>query len=167
MTRNDSKLGRATVVAGFETQGAADEALLELRALGLGDDRVGYFTPGRGGRMTDHLTGHRFLAALVWGVVGGVAGAGAVLLLARVGGANPDPGGLAATAGVCGALFLGLAGGLWGTGGGPDGALSTDAPFVLAVDAGAAGGRVRDVLARRGGHELRPHAGPGVAAGMA
>lgn len=168
MTRNESKLGRATVVAGFDDQAAAEEALLELRALGLNDDRIGYFASGRGGRMIDHLAGHhRFLASLVWGVVGGAIGAGAVLLLARVGWASPDPVGLAATVGICGALFLGTAGGLWGMGGGPDAAaLTTDTPFVLAVNAGSLGGRVQDALTRRGGHELRPHAGPGVAPGV-
>jgi hypothetical protein len=162
MTRHENKLRRATVVAGFDDQDLADEALLELRSAGLPDGRIGYFCQDRGGRMVDLLSNHhRFAAAMVWGLVGGALGVGIVYGLHLLHAAGPDPVGLAATLGVCGALFLGTLGGLSGVGADDEAPLSLDAPYILTVETAAAD-RVWEIIHRRGGHELRPHSVPAV-----
>ncbi len=165
---HDSKLRRANVVAGFGSQEDADDALLELRNAGIPDRRIGYYHTAEGGRLVDLLANHhRFAATIVWGIVGAALGVGAVYLLDRMGAAGPDPVGMAVTVGACGALFLGTLGeiaGLWTAAPGEDAPApaEADAPFVMAVEAGGAAGRVAEILHRRGGHDLHPHAPPAV-----
>ena len=167
MSRNESKLARANVVAAFDSQDAADEAVLELRSAGFPDRRIGYFSAGPRGRMEDGLASHhRFAAAVIWGVVGGAIGTGVVLLLHRLGAAGPDPVGMAATIGVCGALGLGVLGGIAGLPARDADAPATgDEPFLLSVEAGGAAGRVWEIVRRRGGHEPHAHAPPAVTPG--
>ena len=162
MTHHEDKLRRATVVAGFDDQSLADEALLELRAAGVPDRRIGYFCQDRGGPMVDLLTNHhRFAAAVVWGLIGGALGVGVVYGLHLLHAAGPDPVGLATILGICGALFLGTLGGLSGVGADNEAPPSLDDPYILTVETRAAD-RVWEIMHRRGGHELRPHTIPAV-----
>jgi hypothetical protein len=160
MRRHESKLQRANVVAGFDSQDSADEALLELRSVGLPDRRIGYYYQAGRGRMVDLLAGrHRFAAAVIWAAVGAAAGVGVVFLLDRAGAAGPDRAGLAVTLGVCGALLLGTAGGimgLWAERPGDDIPAGDATPYVMSVEAGGTGGRVWEILCRHGGHAV-PH----------
>ncbi|HEX4607025.1 MAG TPA: hypothetical protein VH092_02355 [Urbifossiella sp.] len=168
MRHHQSKLQRANVVAGFDSQANADEAVLELRLAGLRDRRIGYYYQAGEGRMVDLQAGHhRFSAAIIWGLVGAVAGAGAVVLLDRIGAAGPDAIGMAVTVAVCGALFFGTAGGmigLWTDRPGEEAPApaEADTPYVIAVEAGTAAGRAWEILHRRGGHELVRHTAPAV-----
>jgi hypothetical protein len=163
MMRHEDKLRRATVVAGFDDQDLADEALLELRSAGVPDQRIGYYCHDRGGRMVDLLSNHhRFAAAVVWGLIGGAVGVGIVYGLYLLHAAGPDPVGLAATLGVCGALFLGTLGGVGGVGPDNEAPLSLDDPYILTVETAGSADRVWEIIHRRGGHELRPHTIPAV-----
>jgi hypothetical protein len=155
---------RANVVAAFESQDDADEALLELRLTGVPDRNIGYYYPGAGNRMNDLLAQyHRFAAAVIWGIAGAVIGWIVGVFLDRAQSGVPlDPVGLGSTLAVCGALFLGTAGamvGLWSDSPGDSVRVSGEAihePFVMAVDAGDAREEVRSILHRRGGHEIHP-----------
>ncbi|MBN9518436.1 hypothetical protein J0H58_07940 [bacterium] len=165
---HDSKLRRANVVAGFDSQEDADDALLELRNAGIPDRRIGYYYAAEGGRMVDLLANHhRFAATIVWGIVGAALGVGAVYLLDRRGAAGPDPAGMAVTVGICVALFFGTLGeiaGLWTAAPGEDAPApaESEAPFVMAVDARGAADRVAEILHRRSGYDLPPYAPPAV-----
>ena len=50
MSSHDRKFRAADVVAAFDSQDDADEAVLELREIGVRDDHIGYFsyTPDAG-----------------------------------------------------------------------------------------------------------------------
>jgi hypothetical protein len=164
MRHHESKLERANVVAAFESQDNADEALLELRLAGFPDRKIGYYYPGAGNQMNDLLARyHRLAAAVIWGVAGAVIGWIVGVFLDRAQPGVPlDPVGLGSTLAFCGALFLGTAGGmvgLWTEAPGESVRVAGEAthdPFVMAVDAGDAREEVRAILHRRGGHEVHP-----------
>jgi hypothetical protein len=163
MRRHGSKLDNANVVAGFDSQADADEAVHALRSHGLSDSRIGYYTRGEPGQLIDLLARrHRFAGAILGGVIGLLLGAGLGWVLDQRGthdASGIDPRGLAATLAIIGALALGAAGGMAGLWTDRPGALapgdSAD-PFLIAVDAGDAQDRVRAILRQRGGHELHP-----------
>lgn len=164
MQHTESKLDRATVVAGFDTQWDADEALLGLRLSGIPDSRIGYYHAAGSGKLTDELAGrHRLAASVIGGAIGAAAGALAAYPIARLwtSGFGPDLLGLMVTCAICGALFLGTAGGmagLWTERPGATAASHGESdPFVLAVDAGDKRDEVRAVLRQHGGHDLPAH----------
>lgn len=156
MSQHPTKFQRANVAASFDNQDAAEEALLDLRSVGLPDERIGYFSPGRGGHMVDGLAAHhRFGAAVLGSVIGGAVGLGLVYLLYRTGAGGPDLIGLGSTIVFAGMFFGGFAlglRGLWVEH--DDAAVPSDAPFVMTVESGGRSGLVREILLRRGGHEL-------------
>lgn len=165
MGQRGSKLERATVVAGFDTQSDAGEALLELRLAGVPDRRIGYYHPAADGRLTDQLARrYRFAAAVIGGIAGSALGALLAVGIAWMWYAQtlgPDLNGLMVTCGIFGAFLFGTAAGAAGLGGSstdspPPG--GTPDPFVLAVEAGDAGETVRSILRRHGGHD-RPASG--------
>ncbi|MFO0824126.1 MAG: hypothetical protein U0792_13600 [Gemmataceae bacterium] len=165
MGERESKLKRANVVAGFDTQDEADGAVYELRATGYRDRRIGYFYPAPNGKLVDLLARHhRIAGCILWGIVGAIVGAWGGLFVAAMWyppGESPDVAGMVEICSICGALFLGMAGGLMGLGTewpgetvpAPMGPLP---PYVMAVDAGNHQREVWDVLHRRGGYEFHP-----------
>jgi hypothetical protein len=163
MRAHEDKLYNADVVAMFENQDDADEAVLQLRLLGLSDDHIGFYTqhPVRG--LTD-LIAHdrRFSGSVVGGIVGTGLGVWAAQLLngwSLTVDALSDFFGAAVTLGTCGALFVGFLGWWIGTG---ITCQSVRAPavdphvgaFILAVSAGDLHDRAWSVIRQHGGHEL-------------
>ncbi|QJW96957.1 hypothetical protein [Frigoriglobus tundricola] len=157
---------KADVVAVFENQDDADEAVLQLRLSGFRDRQIGYYGRHLDGTAEDLLEHDRwFGGAVVGGVIGAALGAVAAPALAWLMAAPTGPHdlfGLAITSAVVGALFLSFIGGWMGMSvarrsvalpesGAADGA------FVLALMAGAARDRAWGIIRRFGGHE--PHAG--------
>ncbi|CAM9695259.1 unnamed protein product [Phaeothamnion confervicola] len=155
----------ADVVAVFENQGDADEAILQLRLSGFRDRQIGYYGRHLDGTAEDLLEHDRWFAgAAVGGLVGAVLGAVAAPALAWLMAASTGPHdlfGLAITAAVVGALFLSFIGGWIGMG---VARRSVDLPesrtvngaFVLALMAGAARDRAWGIIRRFGGHEPAP-----------
>ena len=163
MSHHGSKLEHANVVAGFDSQYDADEAVHALRSRGLPDRRIGYYARGEPGQLIDLLARrHRFAGAILGGIIGLVLGAGLGWFLDQRGTHelnNIDPRGAAATLGIIGALVLGTVGGmagLWAARPGPVAHGDSADPFVVAVDARDDADGVRAILRARGGHELRP-----------
>jgi hypothetical protein len=163
MSKHVSKLESANVVAGFDSQDNADEALLELRLAGFPDKRIGYYYAAEEGRLMDLIAQyHRFAASFIWGIIGFVAGAGFGLLIARLwyDTLGPDLQGMEATCAILGALFLGTAGGMMGLWTASPGAYApapkgATPPYVMAVDAGAAQKEASEILHRRGGFDIQ------------
>jgi hypothetical protein len=154
----------ANVMAAFENQDDADEAVLQLRLSGFRDEQIGYFAPRlRNGRVLDLMDRDYWL---VGGILGGVIGAAigialspalAWLMAAPTG--PHDPFGLAITCGVFGALFASFLGGWIGMnisrqGVAPPPLGTVDAPFVIAVAAGDARAQALEAIHHHGGHEL-------------
>jgi hypothetical protein len=169
MQAHDNRPESADVVAVFDSQDDADEAVLELREIGVRDDHIGYFsyTPD-GGAINLLDRNYWFAGATLGTIVGGALGAWIARLVA--GWVSPygdlDPWGLVATCIVFAALFGAFAGGLIGMGISRRGVaapmLGPDTgPFVVAVSAGEARDQVWAVLRRHGGHELSAAAHPG------
>jgi hypothetical protein len=163
MRHHGSKLDSANVVAGFDSQLDADEAVHALRSHGLSDRRIGYYARGEPGQMIDLLARrHRFAGAILGGVIGLFLGAGLGWLIDQRGNHDMtgiDPRGAAAALAIIGALVMGTVGGMTGLWTARPGAVvpghSAD-PFVIAVDAGGDAEGVRAILRARGGHELQP-----------
>jgi hypothetical protein len=162
MSQHGSKLEKANVVAGFDSQADADGAVHALRSHGLSDSRIGYYARGEAGQLIDLIARrHRFAGAVVGGVIGLLLGAGLGWLLAQFGAHDAhgvDPRGMAATLGAIGALFGGAAfgaAGLWTSQPGPVAHGHAATPFVIAADAGDDREAVRALLHLRGGHELQ------------
>jgi hypothetical protein len=167
MRADKDRLYSADVVAMFENQDDADEAVLQLRLLGLPNDHIGYFAqhPERGWMdLIDHNLEY------IVGLIGGIVGAVLCVWLARVidgwsrqADAVTDSFGLAVTLGTCGALFGSFLG--WWIGTGIE-LRSVRAPaidpaigsFILAVSAGELRDRAWTVIHDHGGHELPPGA---------
>jgi len=162
----------ANVVATFDTQDEADEALLELRLAGFRDRRIGYFARTPAGEMTDLLERNFWITGAT---IGAIVGALLGVWLARIipGWESPyvrriDSFGLMVTCATFGSLFLSCAGGMIGAGMrrrwlgmpklGP-----ADAPFVIAVAADEDRELAIAVLQHRGAHDLRS-VGPGASA---
>lgn len=159
MFHQDNKLRHANVIAGFESQDDAEEAILGLRMAGLPDSRIGYFFASTEGEMEDQLSPyHRFTGSVIGTIVGAVAG----WMLARwviAFGFGIDPFGLAITSAVTGAFFFGMMGGFMGfwfrqpedeAFVGP----SFSEPYVISVDAGVQKEETWTLLRKHGGHEL-------------
>jgi hypothetical protein len=164
---NHGNLHAADVVAVFDSQMGADEALLQLRMAGFDDSRIGYFVwhPNRG--LTNMLDRNfAFVGAAVGGAIGIALSVGVSQLLngwslwARDFG---EPFGLRIACGAVLALFCGLIG--WGIGlGVPRASVEAPAvnpgvgPFIIAVSAGDARDRAWSLVRHAGGHELPPGA---------
>ena len=167
---HDSRLRDADVVAVFDNQLDADEAVLQLRNAGFSDDRIGYFSrhPYRG--LTDLINhDYAFPGAVLGGVIGAALGVGAAYLINMWSASSADlrqPFGLAVTCGVVLALFCGVIG--WGIGLGmrtrrvaPPAVDPAAGAFIVAVSAGEADearSRAWAAIRRHGGHELPPGA---------
>jgi hypothetical protein len=167
MSAHEDKLYGADVVAMFENQDDADEAVLQLRLLGLSDDHIGYFAqhPVNGWMdLIDHDRG--FVGSIIGGFLGTAVGVWLAQLLngwSAVSDALIDPFGLSVTLGTCLALFGGFLGWWIGTG---IQHRSVSAPaidpavgaFIVAVSAGALHDRAWSVIREHGGHEVPPGA---------
>lgn len=167
MRAHDNRLHSADVIAVFENQDDADEAVLQLRLSGFRDSQIGYFAqnPTRG--LTDLLDHDREFAG---SVIGGIAGAFLGVWSAQYlngwfteATGTSDFFGLALTLGGFGALFVGFLG--WCIGEGIS-RRAVDAPavdpavgpFIIAVSAGEASDLAWHAIHHRGGHELPPGA---------
>jgi hypothetical protein len=163
MKATDNHSRDANVVATFDTQWDADEAVLELRLAGFRDDQIGYFTHSPDGELADLLERNYWMAGAA---LGGIAGAALGVWLARV---IPDGEsqylrgidslGLLITCAIFGMLFVGFVGGMIGeailrrTIIAPDVA-RTDGPLMVAVQAGAEHERAANALRHRGGQVM-------------
>jgi hypothetical protein len=159
MRHQDSKLDRANVVAGFESNDDAEGAILALRIAGYKDVQIGCYSANGYGEMEDQLARyHRFAGAVVGTVIGAAAG----WVLARwvfVFGQDLDPFGLAVSSAVTGAFFFGMLGGYMGLWlrAPKDEALVPNGfaePYVITVDAGNTRDQAWSVIHQHGGHEL-------------
>ena len=162
MWRRDSESRRADVVAVFENQDDADEALLQLRLAGFRDRQIGFYGAHLDGTSEDLLERDQWFAGAVIGGVAGAAFGVAIApalawLMAPMTGPH-DLFGLSVTCGVFGALFVSFLGAWVGMSVPRRGvdvpAISpADGPFVLAVSAGSAHYRAQEIVHRFGGHD--------------
>ncbi|MDY3560923.1 hypothetical protein R5W23_002172 [Gemmata sp. JC673] len=162
MWGHNSTSCRADVVAAFDNQGDADEALLRLRLAGFRDKQIGYTGRLHNGHTTDMLErSHTFAGAVLGSIIGAAIGVALTPLLNRV--LSPLNGphdlfGLGVTAGVCGAMLVGFFGGWIGMSMHRRGTEAPatdreDGPFVMAVSAGDARPRAWEILHQHG-HDL-------------
>ncbi len=171
MWGHDNKSRQADVVAAFENQDDADEAVLQLRLAGFRDRQIGYTGQLPNGRTMDLLErGHGGAGAVLGGIVGaalGIALVPALTWLLTPSGGPLDSFGLSVTSAVFGALFVGSIGVWIGMSlprrgvVAPTGHLG-DGPFVLAVAAGAERDRAWTILHHHG-HDLSSGAAPSAA----
>ena len=161
MTAHETRSRAVNVVATFDSQYDADEAILELRLAGFRDDQLGYYTHSPNGELTDLLERNYWIPGTM---LGAAAGAALGVWMSRV---IPqwgsqylqgiDPLGLLITCVVFGMLFLGFVGGLIGEAilrrsvSAPD-IGHTDGPLVVAVNAGDDHARAAEILRHREGH---------------
>ncbi len=166
MRQHASTQETANVVAGFDNQWDADDAVFGLRIAGFADRRIGYFSRTDDGRMLDLLARyHRPTAALIGGLIGAAIGAWAGQVMDQLwylSSESPDLLGIVITCAIIGALFLGTAGGmmgLWAERPAPAVSAPGSAaePFVGAVDAGDARAVALAILRKYGGHDLHTH----------
>jgi hypothetical protein len=159
MWHNENKLKHASIIAGFEAQDDAEEAVLGLRMIGFRDTKIGYFFADGEGQMKDQLACyHRFAGSVVGTAAGAVIG-WAFARLVFAGGQDLDPVGLAMISAVTGAFFFGMLGGmmgLWLRSPREEALVSSNfsEPYVVTVNAGD----TRDawsIIRQHGGHELR------------
>jgi hypothetical protein len=159
MWRQVSKLERANVVAAFETNDDAEEAILALRMMGYRDGQIGYFSANGEGEMDDQLARyHRFAGAVAGSIIGAIVG-WVCARWALVLGQGLDQFGLAMSATVTGAFFFGMLGGMMGLWFKPpkdEASVPTGfaEPYVITVDAGDRWEGAWSVIRQRGGHEL-------------
>jgi len=165
MHEHDHRSRTVNVVATFETQDEADEALLELRLAGFRDRQIGYFGRTPTGELTDLLERNFWITGAT---IGAVAGALLGIWLARI---LPnvestyvrrlDAFGLMVTCATFGSLFLSCAGGIVGAGitrrwlPAPEELGREAAPLIIAVDAGEDRDLVIAALQHRGGYDIR------------
>jgi hypothetical protein len=169
----DTRSRDANVVATFDSQFDADEAILELRLAGFRDSQIGYFTHSPNGELTDLLERNYWIAGAG---LGAIAGAALGVWLAR---AIPgwqreylsgiDTLGMLITCLTFGMLFLGTIGGLIGEAilrrtaiTAPD-IGRTDGPLIVAVRSGEEHDKAAELLRRRGGHVMVAGTGPATA----
>ena len=154
-----NKFADATVLAAFESQDEAEDALLGLRSAGFKDRQIGYYCLVGNGMMRDYLADyHRFAAAMVWGAIGLLGGL-VLAWIVYVNGTDIDWFGLSVTCGVFGALLLGTLGGMMGLSRPLPGAYISlpegmAEPYVMAVAARNAPTEARTILEQHGGHEM-------------
>jgi len=160
MWHQENKLKDANVIAGFESQDDAEDAVFALRMIGYQDIEIGYFFADSEGQMKDHLARyHRFPGSVVGTIVGGVIGY-LYAHLVYVGGHNLDPYGLAMTSGVTGAFFFGMLGGmmgLWLRSPREEALVPKNftEPYVVTVKAGTRSENAWTMIRKYGGHELQ------------
>ena len=165
MHEHDHRSRTANVVATFETQDEADEALLELRLAGFRDRQIGYFARTPTGELTDLLERNFWITGAT---IGAIIGALVGVWLARIIPALESPYarrldtfGLVVTCATFGSLFLSCAGGMIGAGitrrwlPAPEELGSEAAPFVIAVNADADRDLAIAALQHRGGYNIR------------
>lgn len=170
MQTHDHRPGDPNVVAVFEEQGGAQDAVVGLRAAGFGDNRIRYLARMPSGRVIDLVAKGYLAEGLVLGLlIGGALGLGIGWYFATRGaqfGPSPDPWGITTMCGICGALFGLFGGGAIGWSFSrrelPAGLDVPRGVYVVAVDAGDAQDRAWAVLRRYGGHEIAAHPGGGV-----
>ena len=155
----------ASIVAVFENQDDADEAVLELRLARFRDNRIGYFSRSSTGAMTDLLERNYWVAGAM---LGSVAGAALGVWTARLLPAwespylqSIDPFGLMVTCAAFGILFVSFIGGMIGASVprsivNPPRLAPEAGPFVLAVSAEERQDQARAALRRHGGREVLP-----------
>jgi hypothetical protein len=159
MRHHNSKLENANVIAEFESQDNAEEALLVLRSVGFKDGQIGYYCPIADGVMTDTLARyHRFAGSVIGTVIGAVIG-WALARWAYSAGQDLDPFGLAFTCSVFCAFFLGTVGGmmgLWISDYDANAPIPPEATetYLMSVNAGNARNEASLILRQHGGHEL-------------
>ena len=153
---------QADVVAVFDNQTAANDAIYHLRLAGFEDDRIACYSRPPGQGLTDWFNrDFAFVGAILGGAVGVVIGQLLAPLVNQWSGAArniADPFGLLAAMTIILALVFGLIG--WGLGLGcrrpavtaPAVDTST-APFVMAVAAGADRDRVWSIIRHAGGRD--------------
>ena len=120
MLEHNSQPRTANVVATFDTQDEADEALLEVRLAGFRDRRVAYFARTPTGELTDLLERNSWITGAA---IGAIVGALLGVWLARIipGWESPyvsrlDAYGQMVTCATNGSMFLSCAGGKIGAG---------------------------------------------------
>lgn len=167
---HNRKLEAADVVAAFDNQDDAEEAVLGLRAAGFRDDEFGYLARNMRGVVTDFVGRTYIAAGTVLGIIAGVGLGWWAAVWVLDGSATPlapaiGPGieGVYITNIVCGAILTAMVGALcgWGVWRGEAVHLGSEIPtggYVIAVHAGDRRDAAWAVLRRHGGHEApRPH----------
>lgn len=163
MSEHVSGSPQADVVAVFDDQTSANDAIYHLRLAGFGEDRIACYSRPPGLGLTDWFSrDYAFAGAIAGGVVGVVIGQLLAPLVNRlsVGVRNIDDSfGLLAAMTIILALACGLIG--WGIGLGcrrptvtAPAVDSAAAPFVVAVVAGADRDRVWSILRHAGGRDV-------------
>lgn len=151
---------RADLVAVFDNQDDAEEAVLRLRNAGVPGRRLGFFAHTHTGRLIDLIYPAHRIAGTVVGLAVGIALGWA--LGDWVGRATgPDPVGLAVTCALCGASIGGVAGWLIGSSLYRPGVRFADpgaasGEYVVVAAAGPDRGRAAEAIRRAGGHEVEP-----------
>jgi len=179
MHAHNHKLDHANVVAVFETQDHAEDAVLGLRVGGFPDARVGYFARNQEGLVTDYVwKGWTVLGTVIGVVVGVVLGAWCGQVALSTGATPfapafmPGDSGVILTWAICGAVLLGCTGAMvgWGVPRGDAvhyGDEMKSGRYVVTVDAGDRRDEAWAVLRMHGGHAPLPHDAVEGPAGMA
>ena len=169
MYAHNEKLGNANVVAVFEVQDDAEEAVLGLRVAGFADEEIGYFSRDQAGLVTDFAGSGHTLSGMVIGTFLGVligAWMGQEAIATKATHIGPaimsGASGVILTCAICGAVLLGMTGALIGWG-----IPSSDAVhlgdeiasgrYVVAVNAGDRSSEAWAIMTTHGGHEPMPH----------
>jgi len=169
MYAHNEKLAHANVVAVFDVQDDAEEAVLGLRTAGFSDHEIGYFSRDQAGLVTDFAGHGHTISGIVIGVFLGVligAWMGQQALAtnathigpAFMSGAN----GVILTCAICGAVLLGMTGAMigWGIPRGDTVHLGDEMAsgrYVIAVNAGERTCEAWAIITTHGGHEPMPH----------
>lgn len=168
MHDHNHKLDHANVVAVFETQDHAEDAVLGLRVAGFPDARVGYFARNLEGLVTDYVwKGYTILGTAIGLVLGAVLGAGAGRIALDTNATHfapafmPGDQGVILTCAVCGAILMAMVGGLvgWGVPRGDAvhyGNEMKSGRYVVSVTAGDRRDEAWAVLRKHGGHAPVP-----------
>jgi hypothetical protein len=163
MTAHETQPRDVNVVATFDSQYDADEAILELRLAGFRDHQLGYYTHSPNGELTDLLERNYWIpGATIGAIAGGAIGVWLSRLIPQWESQylqGIDPLGLLITCLTFGMLFLGFVGGLIGEAilrrsvSAPD-IGHTDGPLVVAVKAGDDHARAAGILRHREGYVM-------------
>jgi|ERR1700722_10800640 len=162
MWHHDSKLNHANVIAGFESNDDAEEAVLGLRMLGYRDAQIGYYSANGYREMDDQLAPyHRFAGSVVGAIIGAAIGWALARWAFYAFNLDLDQFGLVITVAITSATFFGMLGGCSGLWLKPpqDAALVPNGfsePYVITVDAGETRELAWSMIRKHGGHELLP-----------